>query len=305
MQRLRETYTGTETLEGRVAFLLRATPAPAPLSSVAVERMATVLPLAPKARPSSRMLSWPINLLLTVSLALASSVALHRVQPSRLPVAPAPVAQPTIVEDPVTSTSTALGSPTSVAPTAPPPSGASSAPSSHIRVKARSAPEPEEAALLRRILELAKSPRGANQALDAIADYRRRFPAGTLGREADLAEVRADVALDRRREAIETLDQLLSLSDPPRAAALSLLRGELLAKQDRCTEALASWSALAVQSSGENERLLHGRASCLATLGRWSESQAVYRAYLKAFPQGRFAGDARVALSGWDEQVDE
>ena len=304
MQRLRETLAGTDTLEGRVAFLLRAAPAPAALSGAAVQRIAAHLPLASVAKRRSRMLSWPMSLLLPASLALASSVALNRLASPKPRIALGPVVEQATAEPPVAAVGTVATS-TAVTPVAPMPSVRSSAPPSRPRRKARSSSELDEAAALRKILELARSPAAAGQALEALADYRRRFPAGTLSREADLAEVRADVALGRRQDAIETLDRLLSQRDPPRAISLSLLRGELLSKEGRCADALASWRTLTAQSPAEKERLMHGRAFCLVTLGRWSESQDAYRAYLKAFPEGRFAGEARVALSGWDERADE
>jgi tetratricopeptide (TPR) repeat protein len=302
MQPLRETLAGTDTLEGRAAFLLRAVAVPAPLSSAAVQRIGVRLPLAPVAGSRSRMLPWPVGLLLPAALALGSLVALHRTPPHEQ-IAPAAAARQVAVEQPTPADGTVVvASPTSVGPAAASPSPVAAA---RVRARPRPTAELEEATLLRRILELAESPAGAIQALEALSDYRRRFPTGMLRREADLAEVRADMALGHREEAIETLDRLLSQSDPPRATALALLRGELLTREGRCADALASWGSLTVQSAAEKERLLHGRAFCLATLGRWSESQAVYRAYLKAFPEGRFAGEARVALSGWDAEVDE
>jgi hypothetical protein len=299
IQRLRESLAGTETLEGRAAFLLRAAPAPTPLSTATVQRIGARLHLVGTVEPF-RMLSWPMGFLLPMSLALASVLALHR---SRGPAPHLGLAS-TVRAAEVAGVAAEVPPPPLVQLAAAPPHSVG-LPVTRVRMKPRAHSAPDEATQLRKILVLAGSPDSAGQALQELADFRQRFPAGSMLREADLAEVRADLILDHRVAAIETLDRLLSQPDPPRATELVLLRGELLAKENRCADALASWSGMNVQSSAQNERLLHGQAACLAKIGRRSESESAYRAYLATFPTGRFADEARVTLSGWDPPVDE
>ena len=152
-----------------------------------------------------------------------------------------------------------------------------------------------EAANLREVARLLQAGDPA-QALRELVVYRRRFPAGALAEEADLAELNADVALDRRAEAIGLLARL-ERPGGPRPAELRLLHGELLARGGDCTGALAWWGDALPTDPALAERTLYGRASCFAALGRTAESRAAMTAYLSAFPHGRFAATVRAALA--------
>jgi len=87
----------------------------------------------------------------------------------------------------------------------------------------------------------------AGGALDEIAAYEREHPQGVLHREALLAKVSALVASNREAEALGLLDAR-SLDAHPRSLELTILRGELRARADRCGEAVADFEgALAKQ----------------------------------------------------------
>jgi hypothetical protein len=143
--------------------------------------------------------------------------------------------------------------------------------------------------------ELLQAPDGASAALARLATYRARFPQGALTEEADLAELKADVALGRRAEALGVLGRL-ERSGGPRPAELRALHGELLAQQRDCSAALEHWND-APSSPDLAERLLYDRASCLASLGRTEESRAAIEKYLTLYPTGRFAASFRAGLT--------
>jgi hypothetical protein len=138
----------------------------------------------------------------------------------------------------------------------------------------------------------------ADGALRALAEYRTRFPAGSLRREADISQLELLLQLGRTDAALKQSDQLLSSSaSGERAAELHLLRGHILRKaQSRFAEAAHEYE-LAATSGARSGEATYFRALCLEALGRGPEAAALFARYLE-LPQHPYADDARRRLKG-------
>jgi TolA-binding protein len=144
--------------------------------------------------------------------------------------------------------------------------------------------------------------RRPQDALAAVDAYRQRFPRGKLEYEADLAEVKAQVALGKDAPALAVLDRAIAIhgfDTLPRSPDLSLLRAELLSRTGDCAGAIPVFSRLLEgehPEPGFQERAVYGRAICLGKLGQRGESRRALRDYLNRFPDGRFVKAAQDAL---------
>jgi hypothetical protein len=133
-------------------------------------------------------------------------------------------------------------------------------------------------------------------ALAALAEYRARFPAGSLRREADMSQLELLLQLGRSDEALKQSDELLSSSSSgERAAELHLLRGHILRKaQSRFADAEHEYQ-LAESAGARGGEVSYFRALCLEALGRAPEAVALLSQYLEQ-PQRPYAEDARRRL---------
>lgn len=148
-----------------------------------------------------------------------------------------------------------------------------------------------EVARLRR--DVLSDPPGA---LQALAEYRKRFPSGSLRREADMSHLELLLQLGRTDEALKQSGELLSSSSSgERAAELHLLRGHILRKtQARFAEAAHEYE-LAERAGARASDITYFRALCLDALGQNSEAAALFSEYLDQ-PQHAYASDARKRL---------
>jgi tetratricopeptide (TPR) repeat protein len=125
-------------------------------------------------------------------------------------------------------------------------------------------------------------------ALETLGNYKHRFPAGLLSREALLVELDANVALGRSSRALELIDDALaSGGGQPRAAELELLHAAILVNLDRCEEARSSLDRRIEAGSGSarlDARALYLRALCAAKAGDSTESRRDLEEYLRRFP---------------------
>jgi hypothetical protein len=155
---------------------------------------------------------------------------------------------------------------------------------------------PGETPLLSGALLQLRQKRDARGALAALDEYRARYPNGTLKREAESARIDALLLLGRNDEA---LAELRDLTPQPggRGQELRLIRGELTAASD-CQRAVVDFDRILNEQAAAAlvERALHGRAACRLRLG--DEPGAIHdlSEYLRRFPAGRFAPEARRAL---------
>jgi Flp pilus assembly protein TadD len=133
--------------------------------------------------------------------------------------------------------------------------------------------------------------------MSTLETYEVRFPHGLLAPEVERVRLHALVALDRRSEALHRLDAL-ELEGQDRGGELATLRGELRAREGRCSEAVQDFSrALPNAPDRIGERALFGRSACLASLGDRYGARRDLEQYLKRFPSGRHAGAVRHALA--------
>ncbi len=136
-------------------------------------------------------------------------------------------------------------------------------------------------------------------ALGTLEPYLYLHPEGSLRSDMVVAAVQANLLLDRTPEALGLLDGMATqnFEGLPRASELRLLRAELLARSGRCGEARPVFEDfLGAPEAQQRERALYGRAACRAQGSDVEGSRADLRAYLRAYPTGRFASEARQAL---------
>jgi len=132
-------------------------------------------------------------------------------------------------------------------------------------------------------------------ALRALAEYRTRFPAGSLRREADMSQLELLVQLGRTDEALRLSEELLSSSaSGERATELHLLRGHILRKT-RSFAAAAHEYELVESATARRGDVIYFHALCLEALGRTRDAAAFLTQYLEQ-PQHSYAEDARRRL---------
>lgn len=133
-----------------------------------------------------------------------------------------------------------------------------------------------------------------NGALRALADYRTRFPAGSLRREVDMSQLELLLQLGRSDDALKQSDELLSSSTSERASELRLLRGHILRKQSRLPEAVREFE-LAERGGARASEAIYFRAVCLEAMGRAQDAVAAFSKYLEQ-PHRPYAEDAQRRL---------
>jgi len=163
-------------------------------------------------------------------------------------------------------------------------------------------PEPRDAQLaeeshsLGQALVLLRQGRDAAGALAELDRYAARFPNGVLEREALVARVDALLMAKRTAEAQAILSRL-SLGSSGRDRELRLIRAEL-ATGSGCAAALQDYQAVWVAHPDGpwGERALWGQAACHARLGDEPRARDDLTLYLRRFPDGPHAADARARL---------
>ncbi|HYP89346.1 MAG TPA: hypothetical protein VEQ59_14365 [Polyangiaceae bacterium] len=136
----------------------------------------------------------------------------------------------------------------------------------------------------------------ADGALRALAEYRKRFPSGSLRREADMSQLELLIQLGRSDDALNQSQELLSSSaSGERAAELHLLRGHILRKAQSRFAAAAHEYELAEGAGARGGDASYFRALCLEALGRGPEAASLLTQYLEQ-PQRPYAEDARRRL---------
>jgi hypothetical protein len=153
-----------------------------------------------------------------------------------------------------------------------------------------------ETSLLGEALLRLRQKRDARGALAALDAYRARYPNGTLTREAETARIDALLLLGRNDEALAELGAL-TLQPVGRDQELRLIRGELAAATD-CKRAVVDFDRILNEqaTAAVVERALHGRAACRLRTGDETGATRDLTEYLRRFPAGRFAPEARRIL---------
>jgi hypothetical protein len=161
---------------------------------------------------------------------------------------------------------------------------------------------PDPAALESAELQLGLTQKSRGElalAVTTLDRYRRDHPQGQFVGEAALAELDAELRLDRRADALALLRELGEAPELPRWDELRLLRAELEAEQGGCAAALRVFEESSTLQALA-ERALYDRASCLQKLGRIEESRRAFAAFLERYPEGRRSVEARRALGSGD-----
>jgi tetratricopeptide (TPR) repeat protein len=151
-----------------------------------------------------------------------------------------------------------------------------------------------EERLLAAAVRALRAKRDAASALAALDAYQARYPQGRMSIEASVLRVDALTALGRQSEALRYLDEL-DLGRMPGGLERRLQRGELRAASGRVREAVADFDSVLAQTREADsiERALAGRAKCRQRLGDVAAARVDAIEYLRRFPSGPFAPQAR------------
>jgi hypothetical protein len=224
----------------------------------------------------------------------AQQSALRRAEGAPVPVSTAPAQTlPPLSARPPEPTAPSVA-PRLVPPPGPAPQG--------MVVDEYEAPAPSqrsEARLLADALASLRVESDAKAALELLAEYRKRFPRGTLRLEALTAEVEALLSLDRRSQALRVLDTMV-IERSPRGNELGVLRGELRAQAGKHRDAITDFNRCASDAGCGpqlEERALFGRASCHKKLGEAAAARADLEAYLRRFPRSQRSEAVRRAVA--------
>jgi hypothetical protein len=148
-----------------------------------------------------------------------------------------------------------------------------------------------ESRLLTLALTQLRKDRDAKAALATLDRYAAQFKRGALAAEARAARVEALLAAGDRRTALALLDANAA------SAELAVVRGELRLEAGRAKDALQDFSsALSGTDDALEARALYGRAASRIRLGDHDGGRGDLEEYLRRFPNGRSAADARTAL---------
>jgi TolA-binding protein len=137
------------------------------------------------------------------------------------------------------------------------------------------------------------------QALAILDQHQSELDSGALAGEANATRLEALLRLGRNAQALVLLDgQTLSARGLEREMLVA--RAELRADKNRTSAALRDFDLILSspgRADGISERALYGRAGARAKNGDQAGARADFAQYLNAFPSGRFAAQARSALS--------
>ena len=151
-----------------------------------------------------------------------------------------------------------------------------------------------EERLLATAVRALRAQRDAASALVALDAYRNRYPQGRMSVEAAVLRVDALTALHRQGEALRSLDEL-DLTRMPGGLERRLQRGELRLASGRFHEALADFDGVLAQAREQEliQRALAGRTQARQRLGDIAGARSDAGEYLRRFPTGSFARQAR------------
>jgi outer membrane protein assembly factor BamD (BamD/ComL family) len=151
-----------------------------------------------------------------------------------------------------------------------------------------------EERLLAAAVRALRAKQDADSALLALDAYRTSYPQGRLFIEASVLRVDALTALHRQPEALRVLDEL-DLGRMPGGLERRLQRGEMRAASGRFREAVADFDGVLSHARAQDlaERALAGRAQARQRLGDSAGARSDAVAYLRRFPVGPFAPQAR------------
>ncbi len=299
LQPWREQPSSADPVEAEAMRLAREMPPAEALSPEAAARISAKLGALPP--PRGARLPRGLMMLGVGVLGVAAALAFGLSRPAKPPTQ-------SRAERTVEAPKVAAPTPRAPEPVAPPvlppparPEVTSAPPPPPTRREAR--PENallEEAKLLGKAVEQLRREQNPKAALATLQRYFSRYPRGELRGEAEVTRVEALLGSGRSAEALTHLEQLSrsGFAGLPRPLELALQRAQLLADAGRAPEATRAFSEVLAQHPAPalEERALFGRAVCRARAGDEEGMRADLEEYLRRFPDGRFAAEARERL---------
>jgi TolA-binding protein len=135
----------------------------------------------------------------------------------------------------------------------------------------------------------------SDRALAAYLRYQREFPRGTLSQEVALSTIELQLQRHELDAARAQMNRFLEqFAGSERAPEVHLLRGDVLREQGDCRHALDDYARASGPAQADDA--LYFTAWCQQHLGRRDDAAQSCVEYLRRFPQGRHAGEARTAL---------
>ena len=139
-------------------------------------------------------------------------------------------------------------------------------------------------------------------ALDALSEYQRRFPHGSLAPEAALTALDARLSLGGGEPARRAMDAFLDrFPANERAPDVRWLRASLFVDRGDCAAAAADLGALAAAGPRAADAVF-AQASCARAAGDLESARARLDEYLRRFPAGSRRAEAERALAGAPEE---
>ena len=273
----------TPTIEPALPAPAKSASIPTPTIEPALPTPASMLPpLLASARPRTSRAPARSSVAFVDRAAIsppASTVPADR-EPLPATGSIAPAALPAVVPEAPAPAPAAIALTTPPAPRRPPEKAA--------------AEDLSEERLLAAAVRALRAKQDAGSALLALDAYRARYPQGRLFVEASVLRVDALTALHRQPEALRALDEL-DLNRMPGGLERRLQRGELRAASGRLQEAVADFDGVLSHAREQEllQRALGGRAQARQRLGDSAGARADAIEYLRRFPVGPFAPQAR------------
>jgi TolA-binding protein len=135
----------------------------------------------------------------------------------------------------------------------------------------------------------------ADKALATYLRYQREYPHGTFLQEVALDVIELQLQRHELDAAREQMNKFLDrFSKSERAPEVHLLRGDVLREQGDCRHAIDDYAKATAPAQADDA--LYFTAWCQQRLSRRDEAAAGFAEYLRRFPEGRHAAQARAAL---------
>ncbi len=136
----------------------------------------------------------------------------------------------------------------------------------------------------------------AAEALQEYLRYLRQYPRGALLQEAELSVIELELQRSALQDARAQMDHFLTEHpDGERSPDVHLLRGNLLRQQGDCRAALRDYDKARGDADLE-EDAIYFSGRCEGQLEQPEAAAILLRDYLRRFPAGRHAAQARAAL---------
>jgi TolA-binding protein len=136
------------------------------------------------------------------------------------------------------------------------------------------------------------------EALEDYLRYERQYPKGALIQETELSVIELQLQRSALKDALGQMDRFLAEHpDGERSPDVHLLRGNLLRQRGDCRAALRDYELARGNGLAEDDAVFFS-ATCEQQLSQSDAAALLLREYLRRFPAGHHAAQARAALEG-------